>query len=85
MVMSFSQPHPLGGGKKAKEMDEPKGVVEAGLRQVDAQLLHFILFYLAYTSLNLDFGQIIATSHDLGPQMVVEEGNSPYFKGSACW
>ena len=30
--MSFSQPHPLGGGKKAKEMDEPKGVVEAGLR-----------------------------------------------------
>ena len=25
-------------------------------------------------------GQIIATSHDLGPQMVVEYGKSPYFR-----
>ena len=25
-------------------------------------------------------GQIIATSHDLGPQKVAEEGKSPYFR-----
>ena len=25
-------------------------------------------------------GQIMATSHDLGPQEVAEEGNSPYFR-----
>ena len=29
---------------------------------------------------NCWFGQIIATSRDLGPQKVVEEGKSPFFK-----
>ncbi len=27
-------------------------------------------------------GQFIATSHDLGPQKVAQEGKSPYFKDS---
>ena len=29
---------------------------------------------------SISFGQIIATSHDLGPQNVAEEGKSDYFR-----
>ena len=35
----------------------------------------FIRFHHFHTS-----GQIIATSHDLGPQKVAEKGKSPYFR-----
>ena len=32
-----------------------------------------------------DSGQIIATSHDLGPQKVAKEGKSPIFQGNIGW
>ena len=30
-------------------------------------------------------GQIIGTSHDLGPQQFAEEGNPPLFQGNLGW
>ena len=30
--------------------------------------------------MSMETGQIIATSHDLGPQKVADEGKSPYFR-----
>ena len=38
--------------------------------------------YLKHITWNsaMESGQIIATSHDLGPQKVAKEGKSPYFR-----
>ena len=41
---------------------------------------HILHDALQKGELRIQVGQVIARSHDLGPQKVAEEGTSPYFR-----